>query len=302
MLGSDAGRLNTSGNENVFVGVSAGQNNTTGHTNIFIGSEAGGANVSGSENIFIGRRTGILTSTIGTDNIALGNYIDFNNDVSNTVVIGHDIQATRSNQIILGTNVQNTLVSGQLGIGNVPSGGSTPLCLEPVNKIVSLCSSSIRFKDNVENFAGGLDLVKRLRPVSFTWKTGGMHDVGFVAEEVSDVEPLLATYNEHGEVQGVKYDRITTALVNAVKEQQNQIDRQLSSIKGLQMLTQDQAVQVQQLKDENERQRTEIRGLQLSAQDQQIQIQKQRDELDALKKLVCGQNASATVCQVEAKR
>ncbi len=53
-----------------------------------------------------------------------------------------------------------------------------------------------------------------------------MDDVGFVAEEVNSVEPLLSTYNKEGKIEGVKYAQITTALVNAVKEQQTQIEAQ----------------------------------------------------------------------------
>jgi type III secretory pathway lipoprotein EscJ len=53
-----------------------------------------------------------------------------------------------------------------------------------------------------------------------------MHDIGFGAEEVAAVEPLLVTLNDKGEVEGVKYDRISVALVNAVKEQQQQIQHQ----------------------------------------------------------------------------
>jgi hypothetical protein len=78
----------------------------------------------------------------------------------------------------------------------------------------------------VQNFLGGLDIVRRLRPITFNWKDGGMHDVGFGAEEVEKIEPLLTTRNDKGEIEGVKYGQITTVLVNAVKEQQAQITTQ----------------------------------------------------------------------------
>jgi hypothetical protein len=55
--------------------------------------------------------------------------------------------------------------------------------------------------------------------------------VGLAAEDVAAVEPLLVTHNDKGEVEGVKYDRITVALVNAVKQQQAQITRQQDEIK-----------------------------------------------------------------------
>ena len=37
---------------------------------------------------------------------------------------------------------------------------------------------------------------------------------------------VLVTYNKDGQIEGVKYDRIGVVLVNAVKEQQAQIESQ----------------------------------------------------------------------------
>ncbi len=56
------------------------------------------------------------------------------------------------------------------------------------------------------------------------------------AEDVAKVEPLLVTRNDKGEVEGVKYDRITAVLVNAVKEQQQQIQQQQDEIASLKQL------------------------------------------------------------------
>jgi hypothetical protein len=63
-----------------------------------------------------------------------------------------------------------------------------------------------------------------------------MLDMGLVAEEVAEVEPLLVTTNRQGEIEGVKYDRVGIVLVNAVKEQQAQIEalrRQVDELKRL---------------------------------------------------------------------
>ena len=54
----------------------------------------------------------------------------------------------------------------------------------------------------------------------------GERDLGLVAEEVAKVEPLLVTHNERGEIEGVKYDRIAVVLINAIKQQQEQMERQ----------------------------------------------------------------------------
>ena len=119
--------------------------------------------------------------------------------------------------------------TGVTTIANLGSAGSTTLCRNASSQI-STCSSSARYKDNINTFASGLDLIRKLRPVSFNWKDGGMLDMGLVAEEVSAVEPLLTTQNANGEVEGVKYDRVGVVLVNAVKEQQAQIEAQAKQI------------------------------------------------------------------------
>jgi len=94
----------------------------------------------------------------------------------------------------------------------------------------------LRYKTDLAPYNRGLDLINRLRPISFTWKSGGMRDLGFGAEDVAKIEPLLVTYNAQGQVEGLKYDRITVAMVNAVKEQQSQISEQQKQIESLRKL------------------------------------------------------------------
>jgi hypothetical protein len=101
--------------------------------------------------------------------------------------------------------------------------GALPLCRNASNQIAT-CSSSLRYKAQVEPFTSGLSLLGRLSPISFTWKDGGARDVGFGAEDIAAIDPRLAVFDEAGRVEGVKYDRLTAVLVNAVKEQQALID------------------------------------------------------------------------------
>ena len=69
-----------------------------------------------------------------------------------------------------------------------------------------------------------MEIIEQLRPVTFEWIAGGEADLGLVAEEVAKVAPLLTTRNAAGQIEGVKYDRINAVLVNAVQEQQAQIE------------------------------------------------------------------------------
>lgn len=124
-------------------------------------------------------------------------------------------------------------VSSHVSIGQMSNGGNTNVCWSSGTGSLSTCSSSIRYKKEIEPFAGGMTLLNRLNPVTFRWKSDNSEDVGFIAEDVADVEPRLATYNEKGEVEGLKYDRLSTVLVNAVKEQQKQIEEQQKQIEEL---------------------------------------------------------------------
>jgi endosialidase-like protein len=106
-----------------------------------------------------------------------------------------------------------------------PGTGAISVCRNSSNEL-SFCSSSLRYKENIDRFVSGLDLVRKLRPITFDWKGSEKHDLGLAAEDVEKIEPLLVTYNKDGQVEGVKYDRIGVVLINAVKEQQAQIQKQ----------------------------------------------------------------------------
>jgi hypothetical protein len=153
---------------------------------------------------------------------------------------------------------------GIVSITALGSGGTAALCRNASNQI-STCSSSIRYKSNITPFKSGLDLIRQLRPVSFNWKADGTRDFGLVAEEVNKVEPLLTTVNEKGQVEGVKYDRVGVVLINAVSEQQQQIERQQKTINDQQRQINEEKLTNQRLKE---------------------QLDKQQAEIDALKKIV----------------
>jgi len=125
------------------------------------------------------------------------------------------------------------LPGGAIQINTLGAAGSEQLCRN-ASKEISTCSSSLRYKTNIAPFSSGLNLIKQLRPISFDWKQGGRKDVGFGAEDVARINPLFVNYNTAGEVEGVKYDRLSAVFVNAFKEQQVQIDSQQKLIENQQ--------------------------------------------------------------------
>ena len=67
--------------------------------------------------------------------------------------------------------------------------------------------------------------MKRLRGVHFDWKEGGQHDIGMIAEEVGGVIPEVVSYEANGkDARSLDYARLVAVLVEAVKEQQEDIE------------------------------------------------------------------------------
>jgi hypothetical protein len=237
-FGNASGQSNTTGIGNSFFGDSTGLINSTGGNNSFFGKGAGLVNSTGNNNVFLGYGTGINNST-GSNNTLLGANAQVNGNAQFATAIGAGATVTTDNTIVLGRSNQedNVLIWGKtyamngLSLGWFQPGGSNALCWGGGSGgFIGFCSSSIRYKENVADFTRGLDLITKLRPVTYNWKASGERDLGFIAEEVNQVEPLLNVYNK-GEIEGVKYAQITTALVNAVKEQQTQIEKLEEQIK-----------------------------------------------------------------------
>ena len=91
------------------------------------------------------------------------------------------------------------------------------LCLS--GSAISQCSSLAALKTAVRPLDLGLETVLALRPRRFAWLGDGREDLGFLAEEVAAVDPLLAATDAEGRLVGVRYRQMSALLARAVQQQ-----------------------------------------------------------------------------------
>lgn len=249
------------GNQNLFVGPSTGPALTTGSFNTFVGSGAGFSTTEGNGNTFVGQGAGLVNTT-GSNNTFLGKSSGASAPVSNSVAIGAGVQVATGNTVLLGTSAHTTIVPGLLRAGDAggnfsmqvvtsaigggvvgrnlyiqqlnQTGSPAHLCFKVAPDgvqalLITTCTTpfaAVRHQTDLQAFAGGLGIVGRLQPVSFTRKDDGTRDVGLTAEDVASVEPLLVRWNDEGGAEEVKAEQLIAVLVGAIKEQQEQLEAQ----------------------------------------------------------------------------
>lgn len=88
--------------------------------------------------------------------------------------------------------------------------------------------SDRKLKEQIEDLRSPLERVLKLRGRSFEWKLTGEKDIGFIAQEVNEVEPSLVK-GEDSKYLSVKYANITALLVEAMKEIKRFVDELFES-------------------------------------------------------------------------
>ena len=103
-------------------------------------------------------------------------------------------------------------------------------------------SSDSRFKTNILPIENPLQKVLKLQGVTFDWKTKEFPNrmfsenraLGFIAQEVEQVIPeVVQTENSTEGFKSVQYDKVVALLVEAIKEQQKQIEQLQQKVKEL---------------------------------------------------------------------
>ena len=93
-------------------------------------------------------------------------------------------------------------------------------------------SSDVRFKKNITTIEGALDRVLRMRGVFFERLETPGTECGVIAQEVQEVLPEVVTETDGGHLS-VAYGNISGLLIQAIKEQQEQIEELREEIRKL---------------------------------------------------------------------
>ena len=120
-----------------------------------------------------------------------------------------------------------------LGIGMDPS--YTTGEIVAAADIIAYASSDKRLKENIKPIENPLGKIAQISGNTFDWiENSEVHshkgsDIGVIAQEIEAVLPELVTTRENG-YKAVQYDKVVALLIEAVKEQQTQIDELKSKL------------------------------------------------------------------------
>lgn len=261
-IGYYAGESNDQGYFNIFLGNYAGRSNTSGYDNLFVGNQTGGGNLTGTRNTYLGTGAGKGIAT-GSNNTMVGYYacpgiMAFGDDGTgnNNVYVGYQTAYSNKNgsgNVFIGyqAGYNATDVNNKLYIDNTAT--DNPLIYgEFDNRLVKingdLCysgtlgqCSDLRLKKRLVPIGDISASVLSLEAYYFHWKRPNpaqgfspSRQVGLVAQEVQEVFPELVSADGEGTLY-VDYSKLSPLLLQVIKEQQKQLNRQEGIIDELLM-------------------------------------------------------------------
>ena len=206
--GKEAG---TGGSVNTFIGNAAGKV-TTGEANTFLGYVAGYSNTTGEKNTFLGYGAGAANTT-GHGNVFLGYWAGYNETGSGRLYIHN-------------SGFTSPLIYGDFNLRTIQINGS-------LNIADASAASDLSFKRDIKPLEGSLEKVTSLKGVSFAWRTDQYPDKGFrdgrqiglIAQDEEKVLPELVKTDKDGK-KSLSYGKLTAVLVEAIKTQHKEIEKQ----------------------------------------------------------------------------
>jgi len=181
-------------------------NLTTGVHNTGFGHQVGYSLITGANNTFLGYTAGSAYTGAESNNILIGASVTGTVGENTTTRIG--VQGTQAKCVIAGIRGVTTGNADAIAV-LVDSAGQ-----------LGTVSSSLRYKENIDDMDDASDAIYKLRPVVFNYKADETKRMqyGLIAEEVEEAMPRLVVYNEDGAPESVKYHDISVLLLNEIQK------------------------------------------------------------------------------------
>jgi hypothetical protein len=124
---------------------------------------------------------------------------------------------------------QHVIVDSAVKLYVAVDGARVTGSITATGDVIAYASSDKRLKDNIELISNPIKKVQSLKGVTWNWNDKAdklqqsLPTVGVVAQDVEKVLPQLVT-NKNDGFKGVDYAKLTGLLIEAIKDQQKQID------------------------------------------------------------------------------
>lgn len=219
-VGDWAGDMSTTGSYDTFIGASAGLTNSSGSQNTIIGALAGYNNAAGSYNSYLGMSAG-YSNNGGSYNVFLGYFAGYNETTSHKLYI---------DDCYTGYPCTSPLIYGEFDNRIVKIDGRLEM-------VAVATPSDVRYKKDIIPLESSLEKVMHLQGVSYEWDKRKVKGTGFesgkqlglIAQDVEKVLPELVHTDGKG-YKTLSYDNLVPVLVEAIKEQQQEIKGQQDAL------------------------------------------------------------------------
>jgi len=229
--------------------VTGGSDNATGGQIDLVGNSAG-AGIAGVAQIIAGNvSTGHILLKTGGDNTRL--KVDYNGtvginttspdsgyklDVNGGVKVGGNIATSGDIRKITNDDWTVPMNDGSNSISQQWDGSDYKVRVDATDFIIARegndvtfnsvnTTSSERYKKNITNLTGSLDIIDKLQPKIYDRKDGSRVDeMGLIAEAVYEVLPNVVCKNKDGSIEGLDYSKLIPVLLGAIKELKSRVE------------------------------------------------------------------------------